>query len=336
MSTERHKQIDAAAGDWLAKRDSGDWADEDELRFNQWLSESTLHRVAYLRIEQVWERTARLQALRAGRAPGEIPPAGAWAQSPYSRTEGVAPTRRAAGWLRSSRVMRSLAAAAVLAIVAGAGFELWLSQSSYRTAVGGLASVPMADGSKVILNTDSQIHVEVNQHERRVDLERGEAFFEVAKDASRPFVVHAGNKRVVAVGTQFSVRREADDLRVVVTEGKVRIESSGAPQAVVAGTVARASEAGVLLKKEDIAEAEESLSWRTGTLVFREMTLADAVAEFNRYNTHKIVIEDASVGSLEVAGSFRADNVDAFVRLLARGYPLRVEQHNDELIIKAR
>jgi transmembrane sensor len=232
--------------------------------------------------------------------------------------------------------MRSLAAAAVLAVVAGAGFELWLSQSSYRTAVGGLASVPMADGSKVILNTDSQIHVEVNQHERRVDLERGEAFFEVAKDASRPFVVHAGNKRVVAVGTQFSVRREADDLQVVVTEGKVRIESSGSPQAVVAGTVARASEAGVLLKKEDIAQAEESLSWRTGTLVFREMTLADAVAEFNRYNTHKIVIEDASVGSLEVAGSFRADNVDAFVRLLARGYPLRVEQHNDELIIKAR
>jgi len=194
----------------------------------------------------------------------------------------------------------------------------------------------MADGSKVILNTDSQIHVEVNQHERRVDLERGEAFFEVAKDASRPFVVHAGNKRVVAVGTQFSVRREADDLQVVVTEGKVRIESSGSPQAVVAGTVARASEAGVLLKKEDIAQAEESLSWRTGTLVFREMTLADAVDEFNRYNTHKIVIEDASVGSLEVAGSFRADNVDAFVRLLARGYPLRVEQHNDELIIKAR
>jgi transmembrane sensor len=232
--------------------------------------------------------------------------------------------------------MQSLAAAAVLAVVAGAGFELWLSQSSYRTVVGGLASVPMADGSKVILNTDSQIHVEVNQHERRVDLERGEAFFEVAKDASRPFVVHAGNKRVVAVGTQFSVRREADDLQVVVTEGKVRIESSGSPQAVVAGTVARASEAGVLLKKEDIAQAEESLSWRTGTLVFREMTLADAVAEFNRYNTHKIVIEDASVGSLEVAGSFRADNVDAFVRLLARGYPLRVEQHNDELIIKAR
>ena len=91
MSTERHKQIDAAAGDWLAKRDSGDWADEDELRFNQWLSESTLHRVAYLRIEQVWERTARLQALRAGRLPGEIPPAGAWGQSPVG---GVRPGSR--------------------------------------------------------------------------------------------------------------------------------------------------------------------------------------------------------------------------------------------------
>jgi transmembrane sensor len=83
-------------------------------------------------------------------------------------------------------------------------------------------------------------------------------------------------------------------------------------------------------------EAEESLSWRTGTLVFHDVTLADAVAEFNRYNTHKIVIEDDAVGAYAVAGSFRADNVEAFVRLLARGYPLRVERRDQELVIKGR
>lgn len=336
MSAESHKRIDAAAGDWLARRDSGNWTDEDQARFDRWLNESTLHRVAYLRIEQVWERSARLQTLGAGRVPGEIPPVGRWARAPFAGDDMAETASGWPLWLHRLPRARVLAAAAVILVVLGIGFGLWPPQSSYRTAVGGLASVPMSDGSKVTLNTDSQIRVDVTRHERRVDLERGEAFFEVARDAARPFVVHAGNKTVVAVGTKFSVRREGDVLQVVVTEGKVRIESSGVPQAVVAGTVARASDAGVLLKKEDLAEAEESLSWRTGTLVFREMTLAEAVAEFNRYNTRKIVIEDSAVGSLEVAGSFRADNVDAFVRLLAQGYPLRVEEWDDELIIRAR
>jgi transmembrane sensor len=334
VNTERRKEsdsagIEAAAGDWLALRDSDNWTDEARLRFDQWLNESTLHRVAFLRLESVWERSARLQALGAGRVPGKIPPPGSWEQSVFASVE------QRPGWTSRGVGLKACAAAAALFVVLGVGFELW-PQTSYRTAVGGLASVPMTDGSKITLNTDSQIRVEVDRHERRVDLERGEAFFEVAKDATRPFVVHVGNTRVVAVGTQFSIRREADDLEVVVTEGKVRIESSGAPQAVAAGMVARASDAGILLKREDPVQAEESLSWRRGTLVFKDATLADAVAEFNRYNTHKIVIDDASVGALEVAGSFRADNVEAFVRLLARGYPVRVERQDDELVIKAR
>jgi transmembrane sensor len=324
-----HNSIDAAAGDWLAKRDSGDWTGEDQARFERWLSESTLHRVAFLRIEQVWERSARLQALAAGRTPGEIPPPGAWTQSP-----SCAPAARVGVWRRLP--LRALTAAAGIIAALGVGFALWPDGSSYHTAVGGMASVPMTDGSKITLNTDSRIRVEEGRLERRVDLERGEAFFEVAPDVKRPFVVRAGNKRVVVLGTKFSVRRDGDDLEVVVTEGKVRIDSAGPPQAVVAGTVARASDAGVLLQKESVAEAEQSLSWRTGTLVFRDVTLAEAVAEFNRYNTRKIVIDDSTVGALAVAGSFRADNVEAFVRLLSRGYPLRVEERDGELVIEAR
>jgi transmembrane sensor len=329
MSTGRHKQIEAAAGDWLAKRDSGDWTDAEQAQFECWLNESTLHRVAYLQLEQIWERSGRLQALAAGRTSKDIPPPGVWARSLHS-------TESAPHKIRRSSLVRIAAAAALVIAAVGVGFALWPSPSSYRTAVGGMASVPMSDGSKITLNTDSQIRVAVSASERRVELERGEAFFDVVSDPRRPFVVHVGHKRVVVLGTKFSVRREADDLKVVVTEGKVRIESAGAPHAVVAGTVARASDAGVLLQKEGLDEAEESLSWRTGTLVFHDVTLADAVAEFNRYNTHKIVIEDDAVGAYAVAGSFRADNVEAFVRLLARGYPLRVERRDQELVIKGR
>ncbi len=123
----------------------------------------------------------------------------------------------------------------------------------------------MEDGSRITLNTDSQIRVDLTVKERRVELQQGEAFFEVAHDASRPFIVRAGNKRVIAVGTRFSVRREANDVRVVVTEGKVRVETEGdpsstSPEPLVAGTVAQASSAGVLVQTEPLAQAEESLS----------------------------------------------------------------------------
>src|SRR5690606_15944214 len=137
---------------------------------------------------------------------------------------------------------------------------------------------------------------------RRIDLRRGEAFFDVAEDPHRPFVVDAGKKRVVAVGTKFSVRRDGDSIEVIVTEGKVRIDDAAhpllggareaagsAPAAdppvfLTPGAVAHADETGVLVQRKSLLEAEAHLSWRSGVLMFREQTLADAVAELNRYN----------------------------------------------------
>lgn len=350
MSTERHKQIDQIAGDWLARRDSGDWTQADQRRFDHWLNESPLHRVAYLRIEHVWERSERLKALGAGIPPGVIPPPNGWNLSPFfdERENADDPEVAAApsvppanGRQRPRYLAFAAAAAIVLAVALSTAHYFWPAGTSYRTPLGGLASVPMPDGSKVTLNTDSEIRVAVTDKERRVELEQGEAFFEVAHDKSRPFVVHAGNKRVIAVGTKFSVKREARDIQVVVTEGKVRVategdRTSGSAEPLAAGTIAQASDAGVLLQTKQLAEAEEALSWRQGILVFRQMTLAEASAEFNRYNARKIVIEDPAVADLRVAGSFRANNVDGFVRLLERGYPLRVEERGDQFVLSGR
>jgi transmembrane sensor len=110
----------------------------------------------------------------------------------------------------------------------------------------------------------------------------------------------------------------------------------GAVTLVAAGNIAQANDQGVLLQTIQLAEVEEALSWRQGVLVFRQMTLADASAEFNRYNTRKIVIEDPNIAGLRVAGSFRANNVEAFVRLLERGYPLRAEEQDDRFVLVAR
>jgi transmembrane sensor len=239
-------------------------------------------------------------------------------------------------------------AVATLLLVIGVGAYLKFAPNGelYATPIGGLASVPMADGSQVILNTDSQIRIALTDTERRVELGHGEAFFEVSKDPRRPFVVRAGDKRVIAVGTKFSVRREGDDIEIVVTEGKVRVEDGAAGQDsrvggsadvfLTPGSIARADDAGVLVQRRTLPEAEEHLSWRMGRLMFRNQGLAEAIAEFNRYNTRKIVIQDPAIAHLKIEGNFRATNVEAFVRLLESGFPVRAEVRTDQILLTAK
>jgi transmembrane sensor len=179
-----------------------------------------------------------------------------------------------------------------------------------------------------------------------VELKHGEAFFEVSKDPTRPFIVRAGDKRVVAVGTKFSVRRDGDDIEVIVTEGKVRVEDGPAAQSsrangsaevfLTPGSIARASEAGVLVQRKTLPEAEEQLSWRTGVLMFRNQSLQEAIVEFNRYNARKIVIQDPAVASLKIEGNFRATNVEAFVRLLESGFSVRAQVGPDQIVLTAK
>lgn len=372
-------QIEERAAQWLAKRDSGEWGDSDEAAFNIWLEQSTLHVVAFVRLEAAWTEAKRLKALSAGVRLGTVPSPEEWQLTPFfhkvasSDVTTSAPVSEGSGLsnheqerqsitpkpptlepllrgpqtptLAPSSVKRwGLAASLLVVIGASIGYYNWPFDSTYRTPVGGIASVPMSDGSKVTLNTDSRIRLAVTETERRVELERGEAFFEVAKDPDRPFVVAAGGKRVIAVGTQFSVRRDRDDVRVFVAEGAVRVENETEPEAregsnefklltLSAGSIACASDAGVLLQESTVPEIESYLSWRTGHLIFRDTALADAVAEFNRYNTRKIVIEDPAVAAIRLSGKFRSTQFEAFVRLMEEGFPVRARRVGDEIVL---
>jgi transmembrane sensor len=353
VGTDRTNTIEEAASDWLIRRESEQWTATDQARFEQWLDASTLNRVAFLRLELAWEEAARLKALGAGVPGDHPPPPGCWNVTPFfdsNRTASRGPgTVTGEAGQRTRRL--ALAASVLLAVVAGLGtYPFWSSETErYRTPIGGLSSVPMSDGSKVTLNTASEIRVAVNENERRIDLRQGEAFFEVAKDPNRPFVVEAGKKRIVAVGTKFSVRRDGESVEVVVTEGKVRVEDASRPLRSPApppaadnpvfltpGAIAYADEAGVLVHRKSLVEAETHLSWRSGVLMFREQNLADAVAEFNRYNVRKIVIADPAVAALKVEGNFRATNVDAFVRLLESGFPVRAATEADRIVLSSR
>lgn len=341
MGTDRNNDVEESAGVWLTWRDSGNWTAADQARFEAWLDASTLNRITFLRLELAWEESARLKALGAGIPGDRPPPPGEWNLTPFfdssrARAQDDAAAVEAHPVVRNrSAGLRRLAVAASLIIVAAVGllaYQMQLDHERFATPVGGLASVPMVDGSKITLNTDSQIRVALTRRERRIELKRGEAFFEVAKDRERPFVVSVDGRKVVAVGTKFSVRRAGDALEVTVTEGVVKLDDT----VLTVGMIALAREDGVLVQRKTLAEAELHLSWRSGVLMLRELPLSEAVAEFNRYNVRKLVVTDPAVGALKVEGNFRPTNVLAFVRLLESGFPIHASVEADRIVLNAR
>jgi transmembrane sensor len=337
-------RIEEEAAEWLARRDSCRWSEADENAFEVWQSRATANRIAVIRLRTAWQHADRLQALGAGVPRGEIPRAGCWRLSTFFGHAQRAPevrSRSGVSWARRIG-LRALAAAAILMTAGVAGWYVIEQElNTYRTSVGEIRSVVLEDGSTVTLNTNTAIHVSFDGRERRVELKRGESYFEVEKDAARPFVVSASGRRIVAVGTRFSVLRKMDETRVVVTEGLVRVEDPDegramTPAALPAGSVARAGSAGVSVERKSVADAEVLITWRSGFIVLRDTPLIEAVAEFNRYNTKQLVVADPALAGLLVAGNLRATNVEAFVRVLTHGFPVVATDEGDRIVLTGR
>ena len=348
------RQIEALAADWLARRDADGWTADEQQGLDTWLTASARHKVAFLRLQSAWAETGRLQALAAGLPAGTLPPRrGAMADEdgpkadarPDLRGLTFAPRdrsgRRRRGW------QHGLAAALALVAIGSVAWGSWQltgrEQASYASAVGRIETVTLPDGSTATLSSDSRLEVQLSRGERHVALAKGEAFFDVAHDARRPFVVEADGRRVAAVGTRFSVRRDPEEIRVVVTEGKVRLESRAGPDGAAqpvsllpAGSVATAGRNGVLVRSVPVADAERYLEWREGFLTFDDTSLADAAAEFNRFNTRKLELGDAAVADLRVGGNFRWSNAEGFAHLLEQGFPVRAERHADRIVLRTR
>lgn len=319
------EEIEAAAARWRVRRDRGDWSEDDQRALTAWLNASTAHRVAWLRMEYGWRRSHRLAALR-------LP-------MPQSSIGETHDTRRACHRYATG----VMALAATLVAVAVGTWIVWQDIGAvhhYETEIGGHRVVPLRDGSRLELNTDTRLSAEIDDRARTVWLDQGEAYFEVAHDASRPFVIHAGKHRIVVLGTRFSVRRSDHDLlEVAVADGRVRIDAldvagTEAPAIAVRGEVAVAAAASTLVTPVSPERVDRELAWRRGVLIFDNTTLADAVREFNRYNRQQLMIDDTvAVARTRISGSFEAANVQAFVRLLHSAYGLRVEDRGDRIDI---
>ncbi len=345
MSTRQ--EAEHAAAEWLARRESPSWSEADADALETWLSADMTHKVAYFRFNATWKEVGRLKAVCSGPMPERRLADVVCALDPSQPSAARLQSEEARGAF-VGRHRRWLTVAAAMALIAiGADFAVRQVPSLFRhhvysTAVGGLAAVPIPDGSRVTLNTDSEVRVAVSKSERRIDLQRGEAFFEVATDPTRPFIVVAGSQRIVAVGTAFSVRRDGgDDVQVRVAEGAVRVEPlvdgrKGESALLRAGSKAQSKAGSIMVQNESVPAIEQDLSWRSGSLSFHDTPLADAVAEFNRYNSRKIVIDDPSIAEIQIGGVYRATNVDAFIELIVDGFSIEAVRSQDAVRLRGR
>jgi len=243
-----------------------------------------------------------------------------------------------------------VAAAAAIALSAYIGWRNFdrVPDPTYRVLASTAQVMALADGSVARLNGDARIAIDYTDSERRVTLLRGEVHFEVAKNPHRPFFVRAGDTIVRAVGTAFNVRMNEQNVEVIVTEGRVRIEDvrahavllsglGGADGPTVEKSVVSAGER-VLVPIQQVLEpkpvvviplvsheVEQALAWQSTRLVFSVTTLDQVVDAFNQHNVQKLVLVDEQLRARTLTGVFRADNLDGFVRLVQASIDVRAE-----------
>ena len=209
------------------------------------------------------------------------------------------------------------------------GLGLWPDGGErIDTRIGEIRRMPLADGSVAMVNSGTTLRVAFTPTERHVEVSRGEAWFQVAHNPARPFIVASGPFRVQAVGTAFDVRREGDAAQVVVTKGVVKIwsvDSGRPPKHVAAGQWAVLRQGDAVTPKALPPQAsDQQLAWREGRIVLDDMTLGAAVAEFNRYNVNRLEVAPQLAGR-RVVGWFRIYDVDGFASASAAMVGGRVE-----------
>ena len=317
------QDIEKQAASWLARQDAAALKEAEQAEFDVWLAEDNRHLGAYMRLRAVWARLDRLGALRPGAAEAMAERSWAW------------------------RHWRPAAAAAMIAVMlAGSGayygFTRPAAPKTYDTAIGEMRRLAMEDGSVVEMNTNSEVNVAYSDHSRDIWLAHGEGNFTVAKNKSRPFIVHAGDTTVTAVGTAFSVdATRPDQLRVAVSEGTVAVRHGTREPAYVTAMQVLTLPTGE--QKEEapqlvVASAEQidkKLAWRKGMLVFSGESLSEAAAQFNRYNQRQISITPrAAAAALRVGGVFQTRDMDGFAHATAASFGLLVsEDKNGNMVI---
>lgn len=335
----------ASAADWHTRMDDPAATVAERAEFDAWLAKDTRHAEAYRAIERMWSSTRKLAA-----DPRIL----------EFRREALSEAGNSQFSKRGLKLLAPIAAALVIGIVA-TWFAMpgWrernmttpaLAQDSMRsfaTAVGERSEVTLSDGSSVVLNTNTRLEVRFSPQQRHIRLLTGQAWFRVAKNPNRPFIVDAGDQRVTALGTAFDVRFDPDasNVQVTLVEGKVTVaaQHSALLQLFRVEPPVHIMTPGELLVIADdrpavMAQADVAriVSWRDGQIMFDGEPLAKAIAEVNRYSTTAVELADPQLADLPVSGVFNAGYAQSFVETVSAHYGLAVTKRPDDSYVLAR
>lgn len=300
---------DDQAANWIARLGTRTISLDTVQAFAKW-REIPENAEAYRRAEQLWARSGEL----AG-----DPDIQAALQQAHQRR----PRRF------GSREVRAIGLTAALAATLAAGFVFWEGRNTYSTGIGEQRTLQLADGSRVRLDTASRMRVRFTAGERRIELTQGQALFEVAHNAARPFVVSTTDASVTAVGTVFEVRRVGSETRVVLLSGAVDVAQSAAPAAPQRLKPNQQSAIRAGTARISTVNADVATSWTDGQLTFVDTPLVDAVAEMNRYLTAPIILDAPASANTPINGVFRSGDRSAFVSAAAHLLGLKAIREPD-------
>ena len=314
------------AEQWFARLLDANCPPEERAAFERWRHADPKHAAAYRELELIWKRSE---------AAVKDPAVVAAAQRAL-RGEPKAPRR----WLFPTM------AAGLAALVAVIALPRWLSTptdpvgTAYMTTAGQQRTVQLADGSSVLLDTDTELLVRYSARTRRVDLLHGQAQFTVQGNHAWPFVVHAGNGTVTAVGTEFQVRLDEGTTDVALLKGKLAIAAQspdGAEQSasLIGGQSLRFDEGGHITPVHAI-DLQQAQGWTQGKLFVHDWRLPQLLVEMNRYSLTKVEIGDPSLQNIHISGVFRTGDQQTFLQMLQQGWSIRAKRVGDKQIVLSR
>lgn len=334
-----------AATDWFVELQAAGVPVERVLAWQQWFAADERHRAAYRSIESLWGAVDGVDSQL-------------WPPPEAVSADRYEPDTSVSAWKarRTRNVLPyALAASVLLAVALGVSqvstVRNWLAPSSIsvRTHTAERREIRLSDGSMMTVGGRSSVSASLTGDKREIRLDAGEAFFDVAKDPKRPFIVHAGAAAVTAIGTQFNVRRVTDQVVVAVAEGVVQIDRMTDPAAspAIAAASIRAGHSGLrLVAGEQLSvpgngvnqslqtvDASAVGSWRVGKLLYLNEPLSAVVADVRRYADRDIEIADPAVGQLRITGTVFENDIESWLRTLESAFPLRATTDADGGIV---
>jgi transmembrane sensor len=301
----RDARAEAAA--WLARLHADDRSREDEEGFRAWLAENPAHAAAFEAVDHTW-------TIAAG----------------SSREARPHFTRR-----------HALMAGAGLVVLAGGSFSFLRSSSAhvYETDIGEQKHVSLQDGSQLFLDAQTRLSVAFSDTERAVDLQYGRANFRVTPDTRRPFIVEAARRKIIATQCNFDVHCEDGKVQVVLISGRADILPIASAFSLSRPSRSETLHGGDRLVSSDDDDRRDKpnltplLAWQSGSAIFENEALSEAIREMNRYSSEKLEVADDRVGRLRVSGVYRVGDNAAFARSIAKLLPIAVDRQGDRLVL---